>query len=332
MDSADKAAATPLDADQQVNVLLWLDGAQLFEQAILASSHAARASVSTFKEAEHPPDDVLARTDVVVAWRLPPGIMSRMPRLKWIQCQSAGVDDWLARPDLDPKVTLTGARGIHRIQMPDTIIGALYSITKPFEEMRQFQARREWGAVAPKFVAGRTLSIVGLGEIGCNLAKKAAALEMRVVGVKRTPAPVPGVDRVVGLDQMDEVLAEADYVVVLLPVTPATIDLFDARRFKAMKPSAWFLNFARGQLVVDDDLIGAVDSKTIAGAVLDVFRKEPLPAEHPFWSTENIIIYPHIGGRHPRRSDFVVGLFKDNLDCFFSGRPLRSEIDRDRGY
>jgi phosphoglycerate dehydrogenase-like enzyme len=140
------------------------------------------------------------------------------------------------------------------------------------------------------------------------------------------------VEKVYPEAQTDEVLGQSDFVVLLLPVTPDTENFVNAARLRAMKPSAWLLNFARGALIVDDDLIAAVKSKTIAGAVLDVFREVPLPASHPFWQTEGILVLPHIGGGHPDRSAAVAEIFAENAGRFLSGEPLTTAVDRARGY
>jgi phosphoglycerate dehydrogenase-like enzyme len=118
----------------------------------------------------------------------------------------------------------------------------------------------------------------------------------------------------------------------LLPATPDTDNLINAQRLAKMKPGAWLLNFGRGHLIKDDDLIAATKAKKIAGAVLDVFRQEPLPAEHPFWSAEGIVVLPHIGGPHPQRDRFVARLFVDNLGRFLDGAPLKEIVDRAAGY
>jgi glyoxylate/hydroxypyruvate reductase len=242
------------------------------------------------------------------------------------------VENWLARPDLGPAVDLACARGVHYEQMPDNIIAAIYYVAKPLDQARRQQERSEWKRLVPEPLAGKTLGIIGLGTIGTDLAHKAGVLGMRVIGVKRTPEPLPGVDAVHTLDQLDVVLAQSDFVVLLLPVTPATENVVNAGALKHMKKSAWLFNFARGALVVDADLIAAAESGTIAGAVLDVFRVEPLPADHPFWRVKNIVVLPHVGGVHPRRDRFVSALFVENARRFADGRPLQALVDRARGY
>jgi len=131
---------------------------------------------------------------------------------------------------------------------------------------------------------------------------------------------------------MNEVLAQVDFVLLLLPLTPETENIMNARRFKAMRSTAYLLNFGRGGLVVDADLVEAVQTKTIAGAVLDVYRKEPLPAEHAFWRTEDITVLPHIGGLVANRDEIVADLFADNARRFLAGEPMRELVDRARGY
>jgi phosphoglycerate dehydrogenase-like enzyme len=155
---------------------------------------------------------------------------------------------------------------------------------------------------------------------------------MRVVGTRRRPAPIPGVEQVLPTERTAEVLAQSDFVLLLMPATPQTENFVNAERLGQMKPGAWLLNFGRGHLIRDDDLIAAVQSKTIAGAVLDVFRQEPLPKDHKFWTTKDILVLPHIGGPHPDRDSIVARLFADNLERFLDGKPLQQVVDRAAGY
>ena len=275
---------------------------------------------------------MLATADVMLAWRPPRDLPRRAPKLRWAQSLTAGVEGWLASPDLPPDLVLSCARGTHRVQMPEHILAALFLTSKDLPGIVLDQRESKWTKRTNPTLAGATLGILGLGAIGGELARKAAALEMRVIGTKRDGKPVAHVERVYGPDGTDAVLADSDYVVILLPVTAETRNLFDRRRIARMKPTAWLLNFGRGDVVVDEDLVAAVRERTIAGAVLDVFRKEPLPAEHRFWTTPGIVVFPHVGGLHPTRDDFVAELFVDNLRRFAAGQPLREVVDRSRGY
>jgi phosphoglycerate dehydrogenase-like enzyme len=205
-------------------------------------------------------------------------------------------------------------------------------VTKPFAAIAEDQKRRHWGHRVAQPINGKTLGILGLGEIGGEVARIAHALGMRVIGTKRRPGPVAHVDAVLPAERTDEILAESDYVVLLLPATPWTNDFLDAARLACMKKTAWLLNFGRGHLIKDADLVAAVTAGRIAGAVLDVFRQEPLPADHPFWTTPGIMVLPHIGGPHPDRDSIVARLFVDNLRRYLDGEVLRQVVDRAAGY
>jgi phosphoglycerate dehydrogenase-like enzyme len=313
-------------------LLLWTDGAEPYARAIGAAGLADRLRIEAVPRAAVPDDALLADAQALLSWGPPAGMLSRMPRLRFVQALTAGVEHWLARADLKPDLALSCARGTHRVQMPENILGALFHLTKPYAAIAGDNAARRWTRRVSSTLAGQTLGILGLGAIGAELARKAAALEMRVVGTKRDATPVPHVERVAGPEGTDAVLAESDFVVLLLPATPATDNFIDAARLARMKPSAWLLNFGRGALIKDDDLVAAVRAGTIAGAVLDVFRTEPLPAGHPFWAEERIMVLPHIGGLHPARDGMVAALLVENLRRFADGAPLVETVDRQAGY
>jgi phosphoglycerate dehydrogenase-like enzyme len=274
----------------------------------------------------------MARTEAMMAYVAQPGVLPAMPKLRWVQVMTAGVENWLALPDLPRDLVLTCARGTHRESMPENIIGALFYVAKPFAQAVENQKRAEWVQKPAQPLTGKTLGILGLGAIGAEVARIAAALGMRVIGTRRRPQPIANVAEVLPPERTPEVLAQADFLLLLLPATAETENFMDARRLAQMKPNAWLLNFGRGQLVKDEDLIAAVQAKKIAGAVLDVFREEPLPRDHPFWRTERIVVLPHIGGPHPQRDRFVAELFVENLRRFLDGEPLREVVDRKAGY
>ena len=311
--------------------VVWMNEAKVYEQALRRTGLIDRFELHSLENDQTLPDDLAARTDILVG-RRPGSYLKRMPRLRWIQAMTAGVDPWLASPHLSTEVTLCCARGSHRISMPENILGALFHLTKPYMPIALDQRESRWTKRMSVPLAGKTLGILGLGAVGQELARKATALEMRVIGTKRTPVPLPNVERVFGHKQTDEVLGASDFVLLLMPSTAETENFINMDRLRAMKPAAWLLNFARGALIVDADLIAAVQSKTIAGAVLDVFRQEPLPATHPFWTTEGILVVPHLGGGHPERATAVAEIFADNARRFLAGEPLNAVVDRARGY
>ena len=316
----------------RTHVLLWTDSTAAYLDAIKAAGLAERVLIDTLSRTEKPSAEQLAKTEALMAVGVPPGLLPAMPKLRWAQSMTAGVEGWLALPDLPATLTLTCARGTHRESMPENIIGALFYVAKPYAAAVENQKHRRWLQSVAEPLTDKTLGILGLGAIGQEVARIATALSMRVIGTRRRPEPMTNVAKVLPRDRTHEVLAESDFVLLLLPATPETENFINAERLGKMQPSAWLLNFGRGHLIKDDDLIAAVKAKKIAGAVLDVFRQEPLPADHPFWSTDGIIVLPHIGGPHPQRDKIVARMFVDNLGRFLDGKPLKEVVDRNAGY
>jgi phosphoglycerate dehydrogenase-like enzyme len=317
---------------RRTHVLLWTDSAAAYRDSIESAGLAGRVEVAMLPRKEKPSAEQMARTEALLAMSVPPGLLPAMPKLRWVQAMTAGVEGWLALPDLPERVTLTCARGTHRESMPENIIGALLFIAKPYAAAVENQKHRRWVQSVAQPLTGKTLGILGLGAIGRDVARIANTLGIRVIGTRRRPEPMSDVAEVLPPERTPEVLAQADFVLLLLPATRETDNFIDAERLGMMKPTAWLLNFGRGHLIKDDDLIAAVKAKKIAGAILDVYRQEPLPADHPFWTTEGIIVLPHIGGPHPRRDAIVARLFVENLARFLDGKPLEEVVDRRAGY
>jgi phosphoglycerate dehydrogenase-like enzyme len=316
----------------RAHILLWTDATTAYLDAIKAAGLADRVAVDTLPRKDKPTPEQLARTEALMAAGMPPGLLPTMPKLRWAQAMTAGVEGWLALPDLPPNLTLTCARGTHRESMPENILGAIFHVAKPYAAAVENQKQSKWVQSVAQPLTGKTLGILGLGAIGQEVARLAAALGIRVIGTKRRPERMAHVAEVLGTERTPEVLKQSDFVLLLLPATPETNNFINAERLALMKPGAWLFNFGRGHLIKDDDLIAAAKAKTIAGAMLDVFRQEPLPAEHPFWTTSGIIVLPHIGGPHPQRDKIVARLFVENLSRFLDGKPLKETVDRAAGY
>lgn len=315
-----------------IQTLLWTNEPEVYRESLKRAGLVDGLQIQTSRLDQTPPPEQLAQTEMMLAWNAPAGVLANMPRLRWIQALTVGIDNWLARPDLRQNIALTCARGSHRVAMPENILGALFHLTKPYAQATIDQKEHRWVRHVSEPLAGKTLGILGLGTIGQELAKKAAALELRVIGTRRSPGPVAGVDTVYAPEQIDEVLAQADFVLLLLPLTAKTDCIINAGSLGKMKKSAYLLNFGRGGLIADDDLVAAVKSKTIAGAVLDVYRTEPLPKEHAFWGTEGICVMPHVGGLAKGRDEIVAAIYTDNVRRFLNGEPLNALVERDRGY
>lgn len=319
-------------ATNRAHVLLWTDNSQPYVEAIKAAGLADRVALDTLSRKDKPSAEQMARTEAMMAIGVPPGLLPSMKKLRWAQAMSAGVDHWFALPDLPKDLTLTCARGTHTESMPENIMAGIFYVAKPYATAVANQKQSKWVHTVAQPLTGKTLGILGLGVIGAEVARMASAFGIKVIGTKRRPGPIANVAEVLPMDGTKEVLQRSDFVLLLLPATPETDNIMNAERIGWMKPTAWLLNFGRGQLVKDDDLIAALKARKIAGAVLDVFRQEPLPADHPFWTTEGIVLLPHIGGPHPQRDRFVARLFVENLGRFLDGKPLKEVVDRQAGY
>jgi phosphoglycerate dehydrogenase-like enzyme len=313
-------------------VLLWTDAPAPYVDAIAAAGLSDRIAVEALARTDTPTQAQRADTEAMLAWGAPAGLLPQMRKLKWVQALTAGVEGWLALPDLPPQIALTCARGTHRESMPENILGALFHIAKPYAAIVDDQKRGQWTRRVATPLNGKTLGILGLGAIGQEVARLAVALGMRVIGTRRGGAPLPDLAEVLPPERTADILAQSDFVLLLLPATQETENFINTQRLSQMKPTAWLLNFGRGHLIADADLIAAVKANRIAGAILDVFRKEPLPTEHPFWRTEGIMVLPHIGGGHPTRDRIVARLFTENLGRFLEGQPLKELVDRSTGY
>ena len=313
-------------------VLLWTDTPGEYVSAVERAGLSHRVALETLGRKELPSEDQRAEAVAMLGWGVPEGVLPTMPKLRWAQSLTAGVEGWLGLPDLPEGLLLTCARGTHRNSMPENILGALFHITKPYALAAESQREGKWVRRMATPLGGKTLGILGLGAIGQDVTRLASALGMRVVGTRRGGAPVAGVAEIFPPGQIASVLAQSDFVLLLLPATAETDKIINAGSLSAMKSTAWLLNFGRGHLIDDDDLIAAVAGKQIAGAILDVFREEPLAEGHAFWTTEGIQVLPHIGGGHPERDVVVADLFADNLGRFLDGRKLRELVDLSAGY
>jgi phosphoglycerate dehydrogenase-like enzyme len=272
----------------------------------------------------------IAEADVLYAWYFPRDLYAGAGRLRWVQAMGAGVE-WALVPSLPSRVTLTRTKGIFGPWMVEYALGWMLWVTQRMTTYIEAQRERRWlRDVNPDRLGGRTLAVIGLGDIGRAVARAVAPLGMHVVGVSASGRPVRGVPRVHAAPDIQRVLHEADFVVITVPLTPETRGLIGREALAAMRPSAWLLNMARGPIVDEGALLEALQSRRIGGAILDVFQQEPLPAEHPFWRLDNVVVTPHIAG--PSTAEEIAPIFEDNLARFLAGRPLRFVVDRRRGY
>jgi glyoxylate/hydroxypyruvate reductase A len=269
--------------------------------------------------------------DVALAWKPPPGVLAGFPRLALICSLGMGVDHLFADPLLPPHVPI--ARLIDGNMVDQMSEYALYGVLRfhrRFDVYEAFQCARRWEELPLPHTAGRRVGIMGIGVIGSDCARKLKALGFRVLGWSRTRKELPGVECLHGLDGLPVFLRETEILLVVLPATPETIGILNAARLRMLRPNAYLINIARGNLVVEADLLQALDSGHIAGAFLDVTQEEPLPIASPLWSHPKVRLTPHIAGlTNPATAiDPIV----DNIRRLQSGRPLRDLADRALGY
>jgi phosphoglycerate dehydrogenase-like enzyme len=281
---------------------------------------------ATPREAAEP----IAEAEILYAWKFPPQLYAKAGRLKWVQVMGAGVD-WAMVPELPAGVQVTRAPGVFGPWMAEYVIGWCSWVTQKMKVYRDAQRQRRWlDHVLPDRLAGKTMTIVGLGDIGRDIARAARGLGMRVLGVTRRGRPIREAARVYPTTAMTRALASADFVVVLLPLTDDTRGIIGSEALAAMKSTAWLVNIARGAVVDEGALLAALEQKRFAGAVLDVFDREPLPPSDPLWKLDNVVVTPHISG--PSTPDEIAPVFNDNLMRYLAGRPLRHVVDRRLGY
>jgi phosphoglycerate dehydrogenase-like enzyme len=238
------------------------------------------------------------------------------PDLRWIQSVSAGTDQFPVDALRERGVTLTSARGIHEVQVSEHALALLLAMTRGIAQAVANQQSRAWSRTEVTELSGMTLGVLGLGVIGEGLARRAAALGMRVIGTKREPAAYAGVaERVFGTDGTLDVFREADAVVITLPGTPETEGVVGADELAALA-GGWLVNVGRGSVVDTDALIDAMRAGILAGAALDVFDTEPLPPESPLWDLPGVVISPHLAGLSPRYGERLAALFARNLEAY----------------
>jgi phosphoglycerate dehydrogenase-like enzyme len=259
------------------------------------------------------------------------------PRLRWIQATSAGVGGLVERIGLrDSAVVVTTASGVHARPLAEFALLAILAFAKELPRMVRDQRDHRWERYATEEVAGKTVCVVGLGKIGREVARLAGALGARAVGtvrdVRGRAAEDLHVERLLPTDEVDELLPQADALVLSCPLTPQTHHLLDARRLSLLGPGAIVVNVARGDVVDEPALIDALRSGRLRGAALDVFAEEPLPPDSPLWDLPNVLVSPHSASTLAAENGRIVDLFCDNLRRYLAGEPLLNVLDKELLY
>jgi phosphoglycerate dehydrogenase-like enzyme len=290
-------------------------------------------------------------TKVLYTFHVPGDVLALAPQLRWVQLHSAGVDHLLDSPLMDSDVAITTTSGIHATPIAEYVIASLLAHRWRVPSWTHCQREARWPAgrwdlYARPELRGSTLGILGYGSIGREVGRLGRAFGMRVLALRSSRARPAGdyappdtgdpegliPERIYVPAEMHKMLAECDYVVVALPLTPATRHLIGEAELRAMKGSAYLVNIARGPIVDEEALIRALEEGWIAGAGLDVFEQEPLPSDSPLWSLESALLSPHVAGFTPRYDERAATLFAQNLARYLADQPLLNLVEKSKGY
>jgi phosphoglycerate dehydrogenase-like enzyme len=283
-------------------------------------------------------------TDVICVYAAPDNLLDLAPRLGWVALSSAGAEHVLAQPWASARNApiITTANGVHAVSISEHVFSGMLLWARHWPEMLELQRERRWPAggfysneLIGRELDGATLLVVGLGAIGRRVAQLGRAFGMRTLATRRSAASGasdPDVDALYPLDQLDEAVAQADYIVLAVPSTPETQGMINAERLAHVRPGALLVNIARGAVVDEPALLAALREGRLGGAVLDVVAQEPLPPDSPLWTAPNVVISPHVSGRSVRYSERLTDLMLDNIARYRDGRPLRNVVDVARGY
>ena len=278
--------------------------------------------------------DVIADADAAFG-NVIPELFERAARLRWVQSpRVAPKAGYYHRALVDSDVVVTNMRGIFSDIIGAHIMAFLLAFSRGMHVYLPRQLKREWRKEAPTvYLPEATAVIVGVGGIGAEAARLCSHFGITVLGVDaRVTEPPPGVAELYGPDRLHEVLPRADFLVVTVPETPETIGMFAAPVFRLMKSTAYLINIGRGATVVLDDLVAALRAGEIAGAGLDVYETEPLPPDHPLWTTPGVLMTPHMAASGPYVEERRAEIFMDNCVRFNEGRELRNVVDKARWF
>ncbi|MGB7152323.1 MAG: D-2-hydroxyacid dehydrogenase [Terriglobales bacterium] len=285
-------------------------------------------------------DEQIVDAEIVIAWSIRPEQIAAAKRLRWIHSPAAAVHQLMFPELTNSDIVLTNAREVHGPVVAEHVIALIFALAKKIPGSVRLQEKHIWDQQilwdeVPRVreVAGATLGLIGLGSIGRAVAKSAKALGMKVIAVREHPEKgSEGADAVYGPSQINDIFRQADYIVLAAPVTDGTKAIANAERLALMKPEACLINVGRGPLVDEPALAAALGQKKVGGAALDVFPKEPLPADSPLWDVPNLLITPHTAALTDRLWERHYALFSENLRRYLQCKPLVAVVDKRKGY
>jgi phosphoglycerate dehydrogenase-like enzyme len=255
-------------------------------------------------------------------------------KLSWIMVISAGMDEMPFQAIAEKNILVTNARGIHAVPMAEYTIHMMLHSARQTTVVQEQERRKEWDR-SPVMMElhGKTIVIVGAGAIGSEIARLANAFHMKTIGINRSGRMVEPFDETASIDNLYKELPKADFVVSVLPKMASTDRLFSTRTFSAMKKSAVFINIGRGNVVDEEAVLRSLNRGAFHHAILDVFNKEPLPSDHPFWEHEKVTVTPHLSGISPQYQPRAMGIFEENLRTYLSDEgEYINQVDPSKGY
>lgn len=263
----------------------------------------------------------IASADILVTFgaHMSDHVLKEGTNLKWVQALGTGVDGIIGEPSLRDNVLVTNMHGLHGDSMSDSAFLSMLALARDLPRALRNQARHAWDRFPSSLLRGKTVGILGIGAIAADLAPKCKLFGMTVVGITSAKRDLPGFDRMVAREELEAAVRDLDYLILLTPYTPETRGIVGAKVIAAMKPTSYLINLARGGIVDEDALVNALQGGKIAGAALDVFATEPLPENHAFWSMENVIVTPHLGGFHDEYAEQALPTVEENVRKFLAG-------------
>ncbi len=282
----------------------------------------------------------LRQADAAYTWILTADELQSAEKLRWVHTSAVAVETLCLREMFARSILVSNTRGVQAIPIAEHVLAVVLALAKQIPFVLDNQARSRWaqnefiGERLPWLLNGRTLGLIGVGTIGSEIAKRAAAFGMRVIALRRRPAygVIGHVEQVYGIADLPDFLAQCHALVIAAPLTPETQGLMAAEQFAQLPQGAVVINVGRAKIIDTDALIGSLKSGHLGGASLDVFPQEPLPSDHPLWTTPNVILTPHTSGFRRGHWDEVVAMYGDNIERWLKGEPLKYRIEPELGY
>jgi phosphoglycerate dehydrogenase-like enzyme len=276
--------------------------------------------------------------EIFFAWGLEGEIIEPVVKqakdLRWFHLLSAGVESLMFPALKESDILLTNARGVFAIPIAESVLAVMFYVAKNLKGNFENVSKRHWERLPREELFGATAGILGLGAIGGEVARRLTCLGMRVTGLKRNPdngTDLP-IEKIYSPGELKEFLKQSDWVIVCSALTDNTYEMLGEEEFRIMKPTAWYINIARGEIADENALLKALNEGWIGGAAMDAFSQEPLPTDSPFWNHPRVVVTPHNAGTSKRTPERNLALALDNLDRYLLKKPLRNLVDKQAGY